>query len=99
VSILAIVVTGLVVGIIARLIVPGKDRLGFVGTLGVGVAGALLGWWAGRGLVGPHAAADHPWLWATAGAVVVLLVVRAITNRRRGWLGRRPVLGRRRWGW
>jgi uncharacterized membrane protein YeaQ/YmgE (transglycosylase-associated protein family) len=99
VSILAIVVIGLVVGIIARLVVPGRDHLSMLGTLAIGVAGSLLGWWAGRALVGSHAAAHHPWLWATAGAVVVLLVVRVLTYRRRGWLGRRPVLGRRRWGW
>ena len=96
-NILAIVVTGLVVGILARLIVPGRDRLGVLGTLAVGVGGALLGWWAGRAIAGPHAAAEHPWVWATLGAIAVLLAVRALDYRRRGWLGRRPLLSRRRW--
>jgi uncharacterized membrane protein YeaQ/YmgE (transglycosylase-associated protein family) len=97
VSILAIVVIGLVVGIIARLIVPGRDHLGVLGTLAIGVAGSLLGWWAGRALVGPHAAAHHPWLWSIGGAIVLLLAIRAVAYRRRGWLGRRPLLSRRRW--
>jgi uncharacterized membrane protein YeaQ/YmgE (transglycosylase-associated protein family) len=47
-SIIDVVLVGLVVGAIARLLVPGRDPIGVLGTLGVGVAGALVGWWAGR---------------------------------------------------
>ncbi|HEX2296670.1 MAG TPA: GlsB/YeaQ/YmgE family stress response membrane protein [Actinomycetota bacterium] len=38
-----LVVTGLVIGIIARLILPGRDPIGLLGTLVVGVVGALIG--------------------------------------------------------
>jgi uncharacterized membrane protein YeaQ/YmgE (transglycosylase-associated protein family) len=98
--ILAIILSGLVVGAIARLLVPGRDPIGLLGTIGVGVGGALLGLWAGRALVGARSVTLHPWLWSIGGAVVVLLVVRAVTNRRRTFLGgRRGMWGRRRWSW
>jgi uncharacterized membrane protein YeaQ/YmgE (transglycosylase-associated protein family) len=87
-----IVIVGLIVGAIARLLIPGRDPIGLLGTLGVGVGGAFLGWWAGRQLVSGRSVHQHPWLWAIGGAVVVLLVVRALS--RRGGL-----IGRRRWGW
>jgi uncharacterized membrane protein YeaQ/YmgE (transglycosylase-associated protein family) len=95
-TILGIILVGLVVGVVARLVVPGRDPIGFLGTLAVGVGGAILGWWAGRALVGARAAQHHPWLWAIGGAVVVLLLVRSLTYRR-GFF-RRRWLTRRRWG-
>jgi uncharacterized membrane protein YeaQ/YmgE (transglycosylase-associated protein family) len=91
-TILDLIVIGLIVGALARLILPGRDPIGLIGTLAVGVAGSLLGWWAGRELLGPKTVAAHPWLSALAGAVAVLLVVRSLTYRRgfrRRWLGRR----------
>jgi uncharacterized membrane protein YeaQ/YmgE (transglycosylase-associated protein family) len=91
--ILQIVIVGLIVGVIARLLLPGRDPLGFLGTLAVGVGGAFLGWWAGKALVSGRSVHQHPWLWAIGGAVVVLLVIRAASSRRRG------LIGRRRWGW
>ena len=91
-TILGIILVGLVVGVVARLLVPGRDPIGFLGTLGVGVGGAILGWWAGRALAGTRAVEHHPWLWAIGGAVVVLLVVRSLTYRR-GFFRRRWLTG------
>jgi len=88
-TILWICLMGLVVGIIARLIVPGRDPIGFLGTLAVGVGGAFLGWWVGRELVGRHSVHQHPWLWAIAGAVVLVLASRLLTRRRRALFARR----------
>ena len=96
-TILQIILVGLVVGVVARLLVPGRDPIGFFGTLGVGVGGAILGWWGGRALVGTRSVAHHPWLWAIGGAVVVLLLVRSLTYRR--GFSRRRWLSGRRWGW
>ena len=87
-AILQIILVGLIVGAIARFVLPGRDPIGLLGTLAVGVAGALVGWWGGRLLVGVASVRDHPWLWAILGAVVVLLIVRRLTYRR----------GYRRWG-
>lgn len=37
------IVFGLVVGVVARLLVPGRQTLGFLGTLAVGIAGSVIG--------------------------------------------------------
>lgn len=42
-DILGLIVIGLVIGVLARLITPGKQRLGFLGTIALGVVGALIG--------------------------------------------------------
>ena len=62
-DILGLLLMGLVVGAIGRLVVPGRHRLGLLGTMAVGVAGAFLGWAIGRGLVG-NKFHNHPWIWA-----------------------------------
>lgn len=41
--IISLVIVGLIIGGLGRLIVPGPNRIGFVATLGVGLAGAILG--------------------------------------------------------
>jgi uncharacterized membrane protein YeaQ/YmgE (transglycosylase-associated protein family) len=81
-TILWIVIAGLIVGAIARLLVPGRDPVGFLGTLVIGVGGAFLGFWIGRLLVGAHSVHENPWLWAIAGGVVLVLASRLITRRR-----------------
>lgn len=81
------IVTGLIVGAVARLLLPGRQPMGIILTLLAGIVGSLLGWWAGNNVF--HAdVARHPWLWAIAGAVLVVLVVTSATGRRG-----------RRWGW
>ena len=42
-NIIGLLITGLIIGVIARLLKPGRQALGFVGTLGLGVVGALIG--------------------------------------------------------
>src|SRR5437763_9830087 len=87
--ILWIVIAGLIVGAIARLLVPGRDPVGFLGTLVIGIGGAFLGFWIGRLIVGAHSVHQNPWLWAIAGAVVLVLVSRLLTHRRGGMFARR----------
>jgi uncharacterized membrane protein YeaQ/YmgE (transglycosylase-associated protein family) len=43
VQILGLIVVGLIIGVLARLIVPGKQRLSMLATLLLGVAGAVIG--------------------------------------------------------
>ena len=38
------ILVGIVAGYLGRLLLPGKDKMGFVATVAVGIAGALLGW-------------------------------------------------------
>ena len=48
--VLGLVVGGLVIGALARLLVPGRQPLGCLGTLAVGIGGSLLGGLVGRAL-------------------------------------------------
>jgi uncharacterized membrane protein YeaQ/YmgE (transglycosylase-associated protein family) len=80
-SIIELALLGLVVGAVARLLVPGPQPMGILMTMAVGVGGSLLGWWIGQHLVGGRAAL-HPWLWAIGGAVVLVLVYTSMAGRR-----------------
>src|SRR5215210_9140231 len=43
-ELIAAIVIGIIAGYIGRALLPGPDPMGFVGTVGAGIAGALLGW-------------------------------------------------------
>lgn len=81
-GILSWIVFGLVVGIIAKLLMPGRDPGGFVITILLGVAGALLGGFIGRamGFYGPNEGAG--WLISILGAIVLLALYRMFVRRR-----------------
>ena len=71
---------GLVVGIIAKLLMPGRDPGGFIITIALGVVGALVGTFIGRMLWGgPDYAAG--WIMAIAGSMLLLFGYRAIASR------------------
>jgi uncharacterized membrane protein YeaQ/YmgE (transglycosylase-associated protein family) len=76
------IVFGLIVGAIAKLVMPGRDPGGIVVTMLLGIIGALLGGFLGRalGLYGPDDAAGF--LMSTLGAVVVLGLYRLAVGRR-----------------
>ena len=75
-GILGWVLFGLVVGIIAKLLMPGRDPGGFIITTLLGIVGAVIGGFLGRslGLYGPGEPAGF--LMATLGAVVLLFIYR-----------------------
>ncbi len=76
---------GLIVGIIARLALPGKEALpdgavGWILTAVLGIAGAFLGGFVARSLwAGENYAAG--WIMSILGAVVLLLLVRLIFGK------------------
>src|SRR4051812_457040 len=82
-GILAWIVFGLVVGIIAKLVTPGRDPGGFIITMLLGIAGALLGGFIGRamGFYGPNQSAG--WLMSIGGAILLLILYRLVVGRRR----------------
>jgi len=69
---------GLVVGIVAKLLMPGRDPGGFIITTLLGIVGAVIGGFLGRslGLYGPGEPAGF--LMATLGAVVLLFLYRML---------------------
>jgi uncharacterized membrane protein YeaQ/YmgE (transglycosylase-associated protein family) len=81
-GIISWILFGLVVGIIAKLLMPGRDPGGFIITILIGIAGALLGGFVGRaaGFYGPNQSAG--WLMSILGAIVLLVLYRFIARRR-----------------
>jgi uncharacterized membrane protein YeaQ/YmgE (transglycosylase-associated protein family) len=77
------VLFGLIVGVIAKLLMPGRDPGGFIITILLGIAGALLGGFAGRALgwYGPQDGAGF--LMSLVGAVVLLWLYRIAVGRQR----------------
>jgi len=73
---------GLVVGVIAKLLTPGRDPGGFIVTMLIGIAGALIGGFLGRamGLYQPNQPAG--WLMSIIGAIILLVLYRMVTRRR-----------------
>lgn len=81
-EILGWILFGLVVGALAKLVMPGKDPGGIIVTILLGIAGALLGGFLGRslGLMGDNQAAG--WIAAFIGAILLLILYRMIAGRR-----------------
>jgi uncharacterized membrane protein YeaQ/YmgE (transglycosylase-associated protein family) len=81
------ILLGLIAGALAKFLVPGRDPAGFILTVVLGIAGALLGGWLGS-LVGWGAISQSRFdirsvLLATLGAILVLLAGRFIFRHRR----------------
>jgi uncharacterized membrane protein YeaQ/YmgE (transglycosylase-associated protein family) len=81
-SILGWIFFGLVVGVIGKLLMPGRDPGGFVITILLGIAGALVGGFLGR-MLGFYREGDPVgFVMAVIGSIVLLLLYRAIAGRR-----------------
>ena len=74
------IIFGLVVGVIAKLLMPGRDPGGFIVTALLGMAGALVGTFIGRTLWGANYAAG--WIMSILGAIVLLALYRMLFGRR-----------------
>jgi uncharacterized membrane protein YeaQ/YmgE (transglycosylase-associated protein family) len=75
-GVIAWILFGLVVGIIAKLLMPGRDPGGFIVTILLGIAGALIGGFVGRAM-GLYAAGEGAgWLMSILGAVILLFLYR-----------------------
>ena len=67
---------GLIVGVVAKLLMPGRDPGGFIVTILLGIAGALVGGFIGRflGLYGPGQPAGF--IMAVLGSILLLMLYR-----------------------
>ena len=81
-AILSWIVFGLVIGFVAKLLMPGRDPGGFIITMLLGIAGALVGGFVGRamGFYGPGQPAG--WIMSILGAIVLLVLYRVMVRRR-----------------
>jgi uncharacterized membrane protein YeaQ/YmgE (transglycosylase-associated protein family) len=78
-SIIWTILVGLVVGAIAKLLMPGKDPGGCIITILLGIAGALVGTWIGRIFAGGNYVAG--WIMSIVGAMILLLLYRLLFKR------------------
>ena len=80
-GILSWILFGLVVGVIAKLLMPGRDPGGFIVTILLGIAGALVGGFVGRamGFYGENQGAG--WIMSILGAIVLLALYRMMARR------------------
>jgi uncharacterized membrane protein YeaQ/YmgE (transglycosylase-associated protein family) len=76
------IIVGLVVGAIAKLVMPGRDPGGFIITIGLGIAGAVVGGVIGRALGFYDPGQPAGWLMSIVGAVILLAIYRAAFARR-----------------
>jgi uncharacterized membrane protein YeaQ/YmgE (transglycosylase-associated protein family) len=75
------IIFGLVVGAVAKLLMPGRDPGGFIVTMLIGIAGSVIGGFLGRSLgwYGPNAGAGF--LMSLFGAIVLLTLYRMVVGR------------------
>jgi uncharacterized membrane protein YeaQ/YmgE (transglycosylase-associated protein family) len=82
-SIVLWILFGLVVGVIAKLLTPGRQPGGFVITTLLGVAGALLGGFLGRALgIYPSYQSTGGFFMSIVGAVIILGIYEAVIAHR-----------------
>ena len=82
-DILTTLIIGLIVGALAKLIMPGKDPGGCIVTMLLGIAGALLAGWLGKMLGWYEANEGAGFIAAVVGAFLILLIYRLVAGRRR----------------
>ena len=91
--ILVMLVIGLIAGFIARALVPGDDSMSILATILLGIVGSFVGGFLADVLFRSDAEdvglAPAGLLGSIVGAIIVLLIYNAVTERRRGLLGRR----------
>jgi uncharacterized membrane protein YeaQ/YmgE (transglycosylase-associated protein family) len=83
-GILAFIVVGLIAGLLARLVMPGRDPLGLIVTALMGIAGAFVGGFLVQLLGGAGVTGINVWsiLVATLGAVALLAIYRLFAGGR-----------------
>ena len=81
-GILTWILFGLVVGIIAKLLMPGRDPGGFIITILLGIAGALLGGFIGQSMGWYREGEAAGWIVSILGAIVLLALYRMMVRKR-----------------
>lgn len=78
-----IILVGFVVGVLARLLKPGRQNIGIILTTVLGIGGALLAGWIGRQLGWYTAGEKVGFIASLVGAVVILFIAEFVNGRRK----------------
>jgi uncharacterized membrane protein YeaQ/YmgE (transglycosylase-associated protein family) len=81
-SVIGTIIIGLLVGIVAKFLMPGKDPGGFIITIVLGIAGAFVATFLGQRLGIYQAGEAAGFIGAVVGAIILLLIYRMIAKRR-----------------
>jgi uncharacterized membrane protein YeaQ/YmgE (transglycosylase-associated protein family) len=81
-TILGWILFGLVVGALAKLVMPGRDPGGIIVTILLGIAGAVLGGFIGRAFGFYREGEPAGWVMAFLGSVLLLFLYRLMVGRR-----------------
>jgi uncharacterized membrane protein YeaQ/YmgE (transglycosylase-associated protein family) len=80
-AIISTLLVGLIVGAIAKLLMPGKDPGGFIITILLGIAGAFIATYLGQALGWYKAGQPAGWIMSVVGAMILLLLYRFLFKR------------------
>ena len=81
-SVIGFILFGLVVGVVGKLIIPGRDPGGFIITILLGIAGALVGGFLGRSLGMYGEGEPAGFVMAVIGSIILLAIYRMVAGRR-----------------
>jgi uncharacterized membrane protein YeaQ/YmgE (transglycosylase-associated protein family) len=86
IHIIGMLILGLIVGLVARLIVPGRHPLGLIATSILGIVGAYVGGTLGSVVFSPHQFTvtppiNHSFLGALVGSVLLLFIYKVVKSR------------------
>jgi len=76
-----VILIGLIVGAVAKLIMPGKDPGGFIVTILIGIAGSLVATWIGRAVGWYQEGQSAGFIMSVVGAILLLAVYHAVRKR------------------
>ncbi len=77
-----VILVGFVVGVLARLLKPGRQNMGIILTTLLGIGGALLAGWVGRAMGWYGAGEPVGFIASLVGAIVILLIVGLVRKKR-----------------
>ncbi len=80
-GIIATIIIGLIIGLVARFIKPGDDSMGWIMTILLGIGGSLLAAYGGQALGIYQAGQGAGFIAAVVGAVVLLIIYGLVTRR------------------
>ena len=80
-ALLITIIVGFIVGVIAKLIMPGKENMGFIVTTLLGIAGSILATYLGHAVGWYEAGQGAGWISSVVGAFLLLWIYQKITSR------------------